>query len=324
MESFTEEPKFNIQSVIEQKPFENPAVEAFFRKWCGANDHIEPEVISRDKWELVSRGGGILTEKWGPDNKQTLYIPKDLQLWEMIGVIETVDNDTFATNRKESGAAKEELITLGKTFEDAGTYIAERIDRIHNGKEIAKALALEFYEYGKKLVSGKRLDEDIHFEEIAKASLSPEATENIDYFLAGKSLYESRKKRAEKTLGVDESKKEEIYEKERQKTLTQFFRVAEEAFKLKAENHDSNGKLSNGKAGRHPWQSNAPIHNAFLSKVERAITKQIEIPKRELMDSVFRRGMELLKQHMPIDELPAEVKNLIFFGLARVIHLVKH
>ena len=95
-----EEHKFEIQSVVEQRPFEQPAVRAFFTKWCDINDSIVPQIIDRKEWG--ERGmRGVLEKR--EDGKQNLYLPEDLALWEMVGVMEVIDLDTFSA-KPERGA----------------------------------------------------------------------------------------------------------------------------------------------------------------------------------------------------------------------------
>ena len=65
---------------------------------------------------------GVLEKR--PDGKQTLYLPEDLQLWEMVGVMEVVDHDTFAVKPERQNEKKDELVALGKLFQNSGAYIA--------------------------------------------------------------------------------------------------------------------------------------------------------------------------------------------------------
>ena len=208
----------------------------------------------------------------------------------MIGVMEVVDKDTFATRPEKATDAKEKMLELGKTFKNAGVYIAQHLDRIEDGREIAEALALEFYQYGQSLVLGKT-QEISRIEEIASRNLTPQDTEVMDQFLAGDTLYESRKQRAEK-LNTDKIYKDELYEDVRQKTLAQFFRVAEKAFALKSKGAD--GELPESPTKPKTWQSDTPIHSAFLRRIDEALTKQIEAPKQEFGMAIFRRGLEKL------------------------------
>jgi tetratricopeptide (TPR) repeat protein len=293
MDHFGEQPKFEIQPVIEQRPFENPAVQSFFTKWCEINDSIQPQMIGRGEWE--KRGiKGVLEKR--PDGKQTLFIPEDLQLWEMVGLMEVVDHDTFAAKSERRTEAKEKLLALAKTFQNSGNYVAQRLEGIYEGREIAEALAQEFYEYGQSLVEGKRPETPLSIADIASQNLTPGETETVDRFLAGDTLYESRQKRVEQAITRDPSKKDELYEAERQRTLSQFFRAAERAFAL--ESKSTAGELRKSAVQLKPWQSDAPIHSTFLAKIEKAMTQKIETPKREFEMAVFRRGLEKLTSEM--------------------------
>ena len=78
MDHFGEKPKFEIRRTINQKPFENKAVQSFFNKWCEINDSIQPQVVTREQWDNLGMQG-ILEKRL--DGKQTLFIPENLQLW---------------------------------------------------------------------------------------------------------------------------------------------------------------------------------------------------------------------------------------------------
>ena len=304
MDHSEQQPKFAVRPIIEQMPFKNPAVQNFFSRWCEINDSIESQVIPREQWNNLKNG--ILKKQ--PSGKQTLFIPEDLQLWEMVGVIEVVDKDTFNLNSERGTEAKEKLLKLGKIFKNAGIYIARRLDGIENGREIAEALAIEFYQYGESLTQNRKQETISSINDLVAQDLTPEETETVDRFLAGNTLYESRRQRVEKksTTG-DLAEKNRLYEIERQKTLSQFFRVAKKAFNLEEESDA--GQLKQSKTKLKSWQNDAPIHNTFLKNIAKSLELQIEIPKRELVASIFRRGMELLHRNMPFDKLPQWVKN---------------
>ncbi|GIW67570.1 MAG: hypothetical protein KatS3mg096_438 [Candidatus Parcubacteria bacterium] len=306
MENFKKLAKFDVRSVIEQKPFKNPAVQYFFEKWFKVNDFIELQVISREKW-IEYKEKGILEAK--PDGKKLLFIPDDLQLWEIIGIIEAIDRDTFKNNPEKVKEAKEKLLELGKIFKNAGIYIAQRLNNIQEGREIAEALALEFYQYG-QLLSQEETQEELKIEDISSHQLTLKETEEVDFFLAGKTLYESRKQRIDKEIQKNQTiNKEKLYEEQRQKTLAQFFRAAEKAFIIKYKTEK--GGLKEIQSELKPWQT--PIHDDFLRRIEKALSRKIEAPKQELIASIFRHGMELLKNSMLFDKLPDYVKDYIIY-----------
>lgn len=317
MENSGEQPKFEIKTIVEQKPFESEAVRGFFDKWCKVNDSIKLKFVDRDEWDIKKEEGILQKRERSKLNlffqkrtgeKSTIFIPKDLQLWEMIGVIEAVDNDTFANKLEMTGKAKEKISDLGKTFEDAGIFIAKRIEGITQGREIAEALALEFYEYGQALKSGVKPEMTVGIEDLAQKELTSEETEKSERFLAGETLYNSRHKRAEEKSKNTGLSLNLAYEAECQETLNQFFRVADKAFKL--QDKEKTGELIKKKNNSlKPWKNDTPIHNAFIKRIKQSLVREIETPKQELVSSVFRRGMELLQRYMPFDKLPREVKD---------------
>jgi len=292
MNNFQKQQKFELSPVIEQKPFESYATQSFFLKWCDINDSIVPNIISRTEWEKIGLKG-ILEKR--EDGKQNLYIPDDLQLWEMIGVVEVVDYDTFAKKPNLRNEKKNELLVLGKTFEDAGVYIAQRLDSINEGKHIAEALAVEFYDYGRSLLGDRKTREGTSLDVIKNNTLTENELTYIDRFLAGNNLYKSRQEKVEKTLATDSNSRNDLYEIERGKALSQFFRVSDQAFKLEEETWLMNDKPAES---LKPWQAHAPIHTAFLNKVQGEIKKELETPKRELFDAIFSRGIEKLLEEM--------------------------
>ncbi len=300
MDRYGEKPKFEVKDAIGQTPFERKAAGAFFAKWCEVNDSIVPIVVDRKEWEEKTKDGILQKNE---DKKHTLYLPRDLRLWEMVGIMEAVDTNTFATNPERQTEVKEKMLDLGKTFQNVGVYMAKRVGGIGEGKEIAEALAVELFDYGQSLVSGKKIKDGVTIEDLAKKPLSKKKTIAIDRFLAGDSLAEARSKKAEKTEGGHEAM--------RQKTINQFFRVAAKAFELK--DKSALGELKENPIMLKPWQNDAPIHQTFLEKINRSLEKNIEMPKTELHASIFRRGMELLRSSMPFDSLPYYYKVMVLF-----------
>lgn len=294
-------PKFNLRPIIEQKPFKNAGVQEFFAEWCKINDYIELKVISREEWNQRLLQNKKILENVG--NKKYLFIPDDLCLWEIVGVVEAIDKNNFGEiGGKITKETKERIQKLARLFKNSGIYIIQRLNDIKEGKEIARALAEEFYEYGTFLENGKETKIP-PIEEIAKSvKLTEDETEEVDKFLAGRKLYKSRKFKVEKNLSQNSLNEKEFYEKERVKTLQQFFKLVHNAFVLKNISNRNTPDL-------RPWQENTSIHNSFLQKVYSAIKQEIEAPKVELTASIFRIGLELINKFMSFDKLPKEIKE---------------
>ncbi len=306
MERFTKPSQFNktpeskmrslIKEKAEQKPFENPAVQSFFNKWFEINSSIKPEIIDRHNWQQRERDKKGILEKT-PDGKQTLFIPKDLRLWEMIGLMEVVDRNIFVSKHERQDEEKNQLLALAKTFRNTGIYISQRLDSIDQGKEVARALAEGFYEYGSSLLKKKKPKEKIIVDKIADNRLSPEEIEQVDRFFAEDHLYVSRRARAEKASQAEPDKKvDQFYEQERRKTLAQFFRAWEEVFLRQQETKGR--KLSYISENLKDWQFGTSVYSAFLDKVEKAIARQIEKPKTEFVSAIFQRGLQKLVSEM--------------------------
>ncbi|MGH9858323.1 MAG: hypothetical protein ACRD4B_10810, partial [Acidobacteriota bacterium] len=226
-------------------------------------------------------------------------------------VIEMLDIDTFSTHSERSTAQSEKLQELGKTFTHAGVYIAQRIDAMDQGKNIAADLAVQFYDYGTRLTTGREPIREATLETIRENSLTSEQTENIDRWLAGEDFFAAKMRQVDKAGEIDPQKKEQLIEEQRRSTLSRYFRVAEKSFALRE--RTIAGELREGKSPP-PWQSDAPVHEVFIENAEAQMRRAIETPKRELGSSLFRRGMELLRKEMPIKTLPDALK-------ANVAHL---
>lgn len=291
-----------IRSFVEREPFESPVVEQFFSKYCEINDSLEVRVVSRKEWE--KRFPESILEK-NPDGRQLLFIPSDIKLWEMMGIIEVVDRETFAFKPEKRLEAKEKILALGKVFKDAGIYLAKRLDGINQGKEMAKALALEFYEYGEALIRGKLPEKSPSLKDISQQELTLEDTQNIDSFFASEALSASRKEKAKVRASEKGLTQEQSLEKERQKALSQFFRVLQKAFILQEKSRKGDLKKVPLKA----WQSGNSVHGAFLARIERELREKIEAPYDQLELAVFRRGLEKLVNEMAAPSWRLKLEN---------------
>ncbi len=180
--------------------------------------------------------------------------------------MEAIDRDTFAEKPERAAEAKETMLALGNAFRNAAVYIVKRLDGIEEGRRIAEALVLEFYEYGQSLIDGKRPDTVPDLKQIAPHDLIGEETQAVDRFLGGDRLYESRRQRAEIQAAKDQKKSEELLEEERERTVSQFFRVIQKALTLEAAS--AGGKPSKGTTELTSWQIDAPIHRTFLERIE--------------------------------------------------------
>ena len=86
----------SFDSIIEDQPFLDSHTQEALIEWFGANDSIEPVFEDREEWE--DREEILEKKEEGGTDKRKLYIPKDLNLFEMIDVVRVVDADTFKDN----------------------------------------------------------------------------------------------------------------------------------------------------------------------------------------------------------------------------------
>ena len=213
-----EKNKFQIAENIEQNPFTDVSFVQFFEDWCKKNDKIIPQIVSRDEWEKQNE---VLQNK--EKNQLHVFIPEDLKLWEMVGIMEAIDHDTFKDKPEKQNERKDEIEKLGKKFQNVAIYIAQRLDVITEGRDIAEALTLELYEYGLSLTERGKSGVEIFTDEIKEKKLSSDEMNEAEAFLIGGKLVQSRK---EKSTNEND---EDI----RRKTLAQFFRVSKKSISIR-------------------------------------------------------------------------------------------
>lgn len=302
-----EQSNFEFRPVIEQKPFENPAVQSFLEKWCEVNDSITPQFIQREEWDKLA-GKEFLAER--AEGGKILFLPTDLRLWEMVTIIEAIDKDTFPDNLQKAEKKKEEIMELGKMFYNSGVYIGQRIGSICEGKNIAATLAEEFHDYGRKILGNNKQEKRLDIDDLAKMQLAPEEVVSVEKWLAGDDLYNSRAKRAASKALDDPKNIEDIFEQERRKTLAQFFRTTERAFELSNKFKKQEASLSR------------KVFNLFQSKIEKFLGNEtIKNAKREEVKyAAWKELADLNKSEWNEDNYKDKVKerknlNKIIFTL---------
>ncbi|MCX6736393.1 MAG: tetratricopeptide repeat protein [Candidatus Parcubacteria bacterium] len=292
----SEQKTFSIKEKTEKISFGTLSSQSFLKKWAEINDGTEIEFLERKEWEEKKKTGFFQKKENG---KMILFLPQDLHLWEMAGIMEEIDRDTFIEKPERAREKKEEMEALGKMFMNTASYLSERNSSLKEGKEIAEAMAEEFYSYG-KLLSPEEMP--------VKKELTEEETAEVDKWILSEDIVLSRLEKIE-----DKKEKEE----KRREALSQFFRVAQKAFALQ------NRSLSEPKEKAKPWESTTPVHSAFLQKIDQSIQNEVEKPKWELDGAMFRRGVENLLKNL---EQPAKkeiigsvelfIKNLFGGGAA--------
>ncbi len=309
MEATTEIDRFEVGPIIEQTPFEDPGVQSFFGEWCKVNDGIRPKFIDRKKWDKKGGMDEVLRQTWRKD-KKVLSIPKDLHLWEMVDVMEAVDKDTFSNNPEQRPNKKEEMRGLGHMFENAGVYIAQRLDSIDRGKGIAEDLAVQFYDYGQSLVSGKKPDTKADLDELANLTIPDEELEEVDRWLAGEEFYATKREQLDRVLPSDPEQRTQFFEDARTDALSRYFRVAQAAFERQQKTDRGETVLAN-EGQVEPWELATPIHTGIINKSNESIQRAMESPKREMEGSIFRRGIAHIQDKMPFDKLPRIIKEAL-------------
>ncbi len=209
MDNVSEQLETEVIPNIERKHYVDPIIQAVFQTWLRINDSIETRFIPRSQWNQVD-DKSIFSEL--ESGKKILLVPQDLQLWEMAGLMKTIDQNTFGPNSPKTYENQVKIQNLGHLFHNGGIYIAKRLDSVDQGKQHAKALAQIFYTYGLSLISGQKETQDVDISTISKQNLTESDEGQVDWWLAtGRPVVESelkivnRRLRKDETLSPDEA-----------------------------------------------------------------------------------------------------------------------
>ena len=270
-----------ISEVLEHRPFNDFADQEFFAERCKVHDNLCPYFLPREEREALEESQ--ILEKW--QDQLALFLPQDLQLWEIMDIIRKVDQDTFKRKAGKQNERADQLYKLGWKFEKAGLYIANFFPSDDESQEakLAQDLAQQFYSYGCSLQQ-KTKKSDALPQEIL---LSEEEVSEVDQRLLGKKAYTKRLARL-----WENPSKEQLDGIRKELLTTAFKALKKDASK---EQWDKPRELKKG-----------PYYK-FQEKVQSQILKTIQMPEIELYTAIFRRGMENLISNMPA---PWETRSL--------------
>jgi len=262
-----------IRQAVDQTPFAGTPAQNFFAEWCKINDSIVPQFIDRDKWEKRDKLG--ILEK-NEDGKQSLFLPHDLHLWEMINVIRAVDHDTLTRTYDKKNERADQIQELGVIFEKAGLYLSKYSPEIkyNEGGKIAEDIAHDFYQYGLSIQHKVKKEDQI-------PHLSQEDKTKLDEWFLGKEAYQ---KRLTRLIRLGENSTEEEREEVRRKLLKVYFGA------LAREGYNADGEK--------PWETKVGPMQHLQNSARRRIEIAIETPEREMKTTIFRRGVEKLVTEM--------------------------
>lgn len=105
-------PAFNshkISEALEQRPFNDFADQEFFAERCKVHDNLYPYFLPREEREALEESQ--ILEKW--QDQLALFLPQDLQLWEIMDIIRKVDQDTFKRKAGKQNERADQLYKLG-------------------------------------------------------------------------------------------------------------------------------------------------------------------------------------------------------------------
>jgi tetratricopeptide (TPR) repeat protein len=325
--------------------FQDEGSKQYFRYWCGINDHIVPEFVSRDEWNQLKKQGKALQRE---GESIIISVPEDLEYWEMFDLIRLIDVDTF----KGTDTAKdhrEHLRELISSFRDTGIYLKtylEHSDWEENDeeKQMAEQLALDFYQFSrwaqfrsKRQVSYDQVPTVMLDNPELKEAMEP-ALRQVEELLLGEKLVRKRYQRLEDKLGRVPTSTE--IDSERARILQLFIRAisrvehAETSFEKpvplreRAEQDKSwneyvqlyldkdEGQLSPEQLAHRdslrdkfsvekPWQRFGPSFSLQQSSYL-GLNRFYSSPKRELDAAVQRRGKEMLTKDFM--EAPVEMR----------------
>ena len=269
-------PAFNshkISEALEQRPFNDFADQEFFAERCKVHDNLCPYFLPREEREALEESQ--ILEKW--QDQLALFLPQDLQLWEIMDIIRKVDQDTFKRKAGKQNERADQLYKLGWKFEKAGLYIANFFPSDDESQEakLAQDLAQQFYSYGCSLQQKTKKSDSLPQE----ISLSEEEVSEVDQRLLGKKAYTKRLAR------LWENPSKEQLDGIRKELLTTAFKALK--------------KDASKEQWEKPREAKKGPYYKFQEKVQSQILKTIQMPETELYTAIFCRGKENLISNMP-------------------------
>ena len=182
-------PAFNshkISEALEHKPFNDFADQEFFAERCKVHDNLCPYFLPREEREALEESQ--ILEKW--QDQLALFLPQDIQLWEIMDIIRKVDQDTFKRKAGKQNERADQMLELGKKFEKAGLYISNFFPSDDESQEakLAQDLAQQFYSYGCSLQQKTKKSDALPH----NISLSEKELSEVDQRLLGKKAYGKR------------------------------------------------------------------------------------------------------------------------------------
>lgn len=182
-------PAFNshkISEALENRPFNDFADQEFFAERCKVHDNLCPYFLPREEREALEESQ--ILEKW--QDQLALFLPQDIQLWEIMDIIRKVDQDTFKRKAGKQNERADQMLELGKRFEKAGLYISNFFPSDDESQEakLAQDLAQQFYSYGCSLQQKTKKSDALPH----NISLSEKELSEVDQRLLGKKAYVKR------------------------------------------------------------------------------------------------------------------------------------
>lgn len=281
-------PAFNshkISEVLEYRPFNDFADQEFFAERCKVHDNLCPQFLPRKDRETLDEEQ-ILQQKKG---QLTLFLPQDLQLWEMMEIIRKIDHDTLKHKPEKQNERANQLLELGRKFEKSGLYFANFFPSDDKSEEakFAQDLAQQFYSYGCSLQQKTKNSDALP----RNISLSEEELSEVDQRLLGKQAYEKRLARLWENPSTDQ------LTTMRKELLTTAFKA------LKKD------------ASKEEWEKSRETKKGpyykFQEKVQSQILRVIQTPETELYTAIFRRGKENLISNMLAPKGDNHMRNFL-------------
>ena len=317
-------------------PLASPSAQSAFGEWGEINGCTVEFTEGTDTESRVSPQdngtGSILTIS-------PALSPGDLP--ELVGVI---DSSIYGPESGESVRAMHRLQELGGSLIKVSQYIVSQMDEADPGWAIAKSLADDIRRHGSSLTENQNPDNT----QTTADQLTPEEKLAASRWLLGENLHESRMSRVNKVAeNAPSLSVEELREDQMQKTIKQFFRTADRAFRLqKRDEIDSKEPvgLSWDSTTNHNWlmqktikqffrtadrafrlqkrdeiDSKEPaglswdsttIHDWLIEGINHELKTISGAPEAEVWKAIHRKGLQLLLDEMPAPEMGNEHKKL--------------
>jgi len=259
---------FNVEQTITSRP---KILQTFLNS---LDKSIKFNIYSDIDFQKLSNDEIVFFDEYG---HLKINIPKDPRPWEIMQIVNLIDNYTIADSEIE-GELKGvvNLIEIADRFLSLSYYLISNLDYIQEYKDIVIEMIFDFYNFGNSLKSRALCDLPSEYDLNFIPQLSEEEEQEAQKWLYGTDVYTELEKKFNKKIHYNLINKIPLTYEENQNykinSLNKYFKdLVTNPYKLK--------QLKNKSFSFRNYESDylkTPLGNIFLQNINKSINKLTE------------------------------------------------